>query len=72
MKKILFWFLVLIAVAFVGAVLEVIKKNAKIATNFNECVLAGHPVMESYPRQCRANNNQCPKSILQSGANLKG
>jgi hypothetical protein len=22
-------------------------------TNFNECVAAGGPVMESYPRQCR-------------------
>ncbi len=24
-------------------------------TNFEECVAAGNPVMESYPRQCRAN-----------------
>lgn len=24
-------------------------------TNFEECVLAGNPVMESYPEQCRAN-----------------
>ena len=24
-------------------------------TNFEECVAAGSPVMESYPRQCRAN-----------------
>jgi uncharacterized protein YceK len=23
-------------------------------TNFEECVAAGNPVMESYPRQCRA------------------
>lgn len=25
-------------------------------SNFKECVDAGNPVMESYPRQCRANN----------------
>jgi hypothetical protein len=28
---------------------------AKIITNFEECAAAGYPVMESYPRQCRAN-----------------
>ena len=27
-----------------------------IIANFAECVAAGNPVMESYPRQCRANN----------------
>lgn len=27
---------------------------AKI-TNFDECIAAGNPAMESYPRQCRAN-----------------
>ena len=25
-------------------------------TNFKECVAAGNPVLESYPRQCRAND----------------
>tara|TARA_Y100000310_G_scaffold70474_1_gene66161 strand:- start:20551 stop:20733 length:183 start_codon:yes stop_codon:yes gene_type:complete len=24
-------------------------------TNFEECAAAGNPIMESYPRQCRAN-----------------
>jgi len=25
-------------------------------TNFEECIAAGNPIMESYPRQCRAND----------------
>ncbi|HUQ30334.1 MAG TPA: hypothetical protein VM103_02320 [Candidatus Paceibacterota bacterium] len=29
-----------------------------LATNFEECVAAGNPVMESYPRQCRSANSQ--------------
>lgn len=28
--------------------------GAALITNFKECVAAGNPVMESYPRQCRA------------------
>lgn len=28
--------------------------NVVTVTNFEECVAAGNPVMESYPRQCRA------------------
>ncbi len=28
--------------------------GCKPVTNFEECVAAGNPVMESYPRQCRA------------------
>lgn len=31
------------------------EKISKI-TNFEECVAAGYPIMESYPRQCRAGN----------------
>ena len=27
--------------------------NMKIPTNFEECIAAGNPAMESYPRQCR-------------------
>jgi Immunoglobulin-like domain of bacterial spore germination. len=29
------------------------EKKAKKITNFEECISAGHPVMESYPRQCK-------------------
>jgi hypothetical protein len=30
------------------------QSKKDIVTNFEECALAGYPVMESYPRQCRA------------------
>ncbi len=30
----------------------------KIITNFDECVAAGNPVMESYPQQCRSADGQ--------------
>ncbi|MCD4694466.1 Gmad2 immunoglobulin-like domain-containing protein, partial [bacterium] len=32
-------------------------------TNFNECVEAGNPVMESYPRQCRAGERNFTENI---------
>lgn len=40
------------------------KDNNKIIiNNFNDCVLAGNPVMESYPRQCRADNRTFVEEI---------
>lgn len=30
----------------------------KEITNFEECILAGYPVLESYPRQCRTPDNK--------------
>jgi hypothetical protein len=32
-------------------------------TNFDECVAAGNPVMESYPEQCRANGKTFTKDV---------
>ena len=34
------------------------KIGDKEITNFKECVNAGHPVMESYPRQCRTEDGK--------------
>jgi hypothetical protein len=34
-----------------------------VITNFEECVAAGNPVMESYPRQCRANGQNFVENI---------
>jgi len=31
------------------------ENQLQIITNFEECAAAGNPIMESYPRQCRAN-----------------
>ena len=49
MKRIIFG-IILLAVA--GALYWSGNKTEKI-TNFNECVSAGYPMMESYPRQCK-------------------
>lgn len=35
-------------------------------TNFEECVQAGNPVMESYPRQCRAGDELFVEEIDES------
>lgn len=53
MKKIIFVVVILI-IAILGISFF---KNQKtiVITNFTECVTAGYPVMESYPRQCQAN-----------------
>ncbi|MBN1494448.1 hypothetical protein JW911_01775 [Candidatus Peregrinibacteria bacterium] len=63
MKKILLTcvFILVLTAAFSGCakVAEENEKNndiqATAITNFQECVDAGNPVMESYPRQCSAN-----------------
>ena len=34
-----------------------VKKEEKLISNFEECVLAGYPVIETYPRQCSYNNS---------------
>ncbi len=49
-------FIALVAATMVGAGLYYKSKGgpAKIST-FEQCVAAGNPVMESYPRQCRVN-----------------
>ncbi len=46
MRKILLVFLIFLAIFSAGCIQE------KKITNFQECLDAGYPVMESYPRQC--------------------
>ena len=46
MKKILFTFL------FSGFLIAGCGNVTAVITNFDDCVKAGNPVMESYPRQC--------------------
>lgn len=52
MRKTILFILILIALA---ALIFFLTRNdtAGQVTNFEECVAAGNPVMESYPRQCR-------------------
>lgn len=58
MKKIIFivvLLLLLLAVYFIFSSLS--QKTPKV-TSFEECVQAGYPVMESYPRQCRTSKGE--------------
>lgn len=48
-------FLILIlALIFIGIIVtwQLNKEIPKVITNFEECVIEGNAVMESYPRQC--------------------
>ena len=38
--------------------LQEIRNRAEFIDSFEECVLSGHPVMESYPRQCRTDDGR--------------
>ncbi len=57
MKKWLMWSLIVLAlVILLVAVYFIITRNTTVGneiTNFEECIAAGNPAMESYPRQCR-------------------
>jgi len=53
MKKTLPIIIIVLIIAGFGVAWKLTKKEAPLVTNFEECVLAGNPVMESYPRQCR-------------------
>ena len=47
------WTIVLVIVAFIIYELFNFYYHKQVVSNFQECVDAGNPVMESYPRQCR-------------------
>ncbi len=48
---------------FIGTVLALGCTQSGQITNFDECVNAGNPVMESYPRQCMANGETFVEEI---------
>lgn len=39
----------------IGLILTACSTSGQAITNFEECIAAGNPAIESYPRQCRAN-----------------
>jgi hypothetical protein len=57
-------FIILIVVVF-GVVWKLSKNEIQkpIVTNFEECVEAGNPVMESYPRQCKSDAQSFTENI---------
>lgn len=59
MKKILFIIIFIIfLISGIGIYWNYLAEQEKISkiTNFEECAAASYPIMESYPRQCRAGN----------------
>ena len=48
--------IIFIILLILGILLAIVISNEKV-DNFKECVKAGNPVMESYPRQCVDNGN---------------
>lgn len=57
--------LITLLIAAAGALWWFSKNEVQkpIVTNFEECVTAGNPVMESYPRQCRADTQTFTENI---------
>jgi len=60
-KHILYWFIVLVVI-LIGYTqynpdkpVDIVPVDSGIQ-NFEDCANAGNPVMESYPRKCRAND----------------
>ncbi len=51
-KNILFIVLLILILILLVIVYNNSQKEKVIVTNFDECVAAGNPVMESYPQQC--------------------
>ena len=71
MKKGGFWIGVICVLVLVG--LSWYNNSREGITNFDECVAAGNPVMESYPRQCRDDeSDRTFTEVIEDGLNLEG
>ena len=66
MKKTLLIIIIIIVIVGFGIVWKLSKKDVPslpLVVNFEECVAAGNPIMESYPRQCRHDNQTFIESV---------
>ncbi len=65
MKKTLIGVIIIVIVFLAGDILwqKYFKPAPKQVSNFTECAALGNPVMESYPRQCRANGQTFVEEI---------
>jgi len=65
MRKILPIIFVILVILGISVAWNLPKKGMPqlLITNFGECVAAGNPVMESYPRQCRAGEQSFTENI---------
>lgn len=67
MKSIILIILTVIAIIITACTQREIIGSDNIST-FDECVSAGNPVMESYPRQCKADGKTFAEDIKDSSA----
>ena len=49
------YLLTILIIIILAIILQQTTVQTPVVNNFQECVQAGNPVMESYPRQCRHN-----------------
>lgn len=67
MKKTTLIVIIIFVIIGISLVFMLPKKEVLIpmpvVTNFEQCILAGYPVMESYPRQCRAKEQTFTENI---------
>lgn len=54
-NRFVIWIISILILFVVGvlAILIFSKNSTQKISNFNECIEAGNPAMENYPRQCR-------------------
>jgi hypothetical protein len=62
-KKLFIVILLLIFAAWLILVAKKTEESKFKITDFNECAAAGNPIMESYPRQCRAGGKTFAEDI---------
>jgi heat shock protein HslJ len=68
MKRTLLIIGLVVSIALLGwLVCFYFNSSAEEITNFEECEVAGYPVMEIYPRQCRAGNQTFTEIIPDGG-----
>lgn len=69
-KTIVSLILVIILIIIAGAIMVFTSDEYRVegVTSFEECVQRGNPIMESYPRQCRAGDKTFVENVSQSPA----
>ena len=56
--------IIIIVLVILGGAIYMLVQNKQIkVTDFESCMKAGNPIMESYPRQCSANGRTFTESI---------
>ncbi|MCH7560679.1 MAG: hypothetical protein IIC67_04815, partial [Thaumarchaeota archaeon] len=71
MKPVIIAVIIVILVVAIGALMVTEKEtvsDTSIINNFEECIAAGNPAMESYPRQCRTEDGKHFVEVLETRA----